>query len=207
MKWFRLFLAFCALVAVVSLCFFFSPDAISQSARTYTSDRLEAHLFGIVDRYKSGNTTRFDRMEVSIAMWFGSTVFSFSYPEAAAILTHYMDGKTDELKLGADYVRNSPVVRDAIKKQKAGPVRFYQHQDYRLSLAVNGFDLTARSKGNRTYYTLSQRIVFSHPKSDADVYTNIVIGKFRFKFPDGLVWLKDKDRCCKPFVVSFAWVE
>lgn len=205
MKWFRAFLAFCFLAVIVSLCFFFSPDAISQSIRSYASDRLEKHLFGIVDRYKSGNATSFDRMEVSVAMWFGGALFSFSYPEAAAILSHYLNGNTDELKLDADYVKNSPVVRDAIKKRKAKSVRFYQHQDYRLSLAVNGFDLKAQSKGNRTYYKLSQKIEFSHPKSDEDIYTNIVIGKFSFKFPDGLVWLGDG--CCKPFIVSFEWVE
>jgi hypothetical protein len=75
-------------------------------------------------------------------------------PEAAQILDHYTSGNGDTLWLDSSYLQRSPVVIKHAKPLKTGELRkvgMHQHEDWRLSYALNGFTLERTKKGYRIY--------------------------------------------------------
>ena len=80
-------------------------------------------------------------------------------PEGFAVLKHYMFGDGSTLVLESDYIPTSPVIKDALEKMKVGQTKkisFKQEKDWRLSYAINGFDLTKTNSG----FTIKQWIAF-----------------------------------------------
>ena len=66
------------------------------------------------------------------------------FPEASTILKHYCFGNGETLHLQSDYIRTSPVVQRKLKQMKVGDkkiVGMHQWQDWRLSYAINGFEM------------------------------------------------------------------
>ena len=66
------------------------------------------------------------------------------FPEASTILRHYCFGNGDTLYLQSDYIQTSPVVQRKLKKMKVGDkkiVGMHQWEDWRLSYAINGFEM------------------------------------------------------------------
>ncbi|MBK0401879.1 hypothetical protein I5M27_02715 [Adhaeribacter sp. BT258] len=119
------------------------------------------------------------------------------YPESANLLEHYLDGTGKNLYLEADYFRKSPVVRknlNSMRVNETKEVRFKQHEDWRLSYALNPFYL----KKGRKMIKIYQEIEFSTKKG---VYTNLNFYFFKVRLPDRLVHVLKP----KPFMVYISW--
>ena len=116
-------------------------------------------------------------------------------PEGFAVLKHYMFGDGSTLVLESDYIPTSPVIIDALEKLKVGQTKkisFKQEKDWRLSYAINGFDLTKTQNG----FTIKQWIAFDRT---GKVFTYIKTPLGKFKVYDNWVHLVN----CKPFMVYF----
>ena len=106
--------------------------------------------------------------------------FKITAPEGCSVLQHYFLGNGETLELKSDYFPKSPVIIAALKGMRVGEVKkvnFQQNKDWRLSYALNPFHIVKKKNG----FDIYQYIKFS---STGDVYTNINLGGFKFKFKD-----------------------
>jgi hypothetical protein len=119
---------------------------------------------------------------VFFVLFFGFIVVYFivsrsDYREGVIVLSHYLFGNGSDLILESDYMPQSPVIRKRLKTMKIGEkqrVSFKQQQDWRLSYAINGFELTKTSSG----FSIHQYIAFD---TTGTVYTDVksIFGKVR----------------------------
>ncbi|MCF8214773.1 MAG: hypothetical protein K9I92_06420 [Chitinophagaceae bacterium] len=103
------------------------------------------------------------------------------------------DGST--LVLESDYIPTSPVIKDALDKMKIGQTKkisFKQDKDWRLSYAINGFDLTKTKSG----FTTKQWIAFDRT---GKVFTYIKTPLGKFKVYDNWVHVVK----CRPFMMVY----
>lgn len=106
--------------------------------------------------------------------------FKITAPEGCTVLQHYFFGNGETLELKSDYLPKSPVIIEALKHMRVGEVKkvtFIQKQDWRLSYALNPFNIKKLKNGFDVY----QYIKFKNKK---EIYTIIYIGGFKFKFKD-----------------------
>jgi hypothetical protein len=116
-------------------------------------------------------------------------------PEGFAVLKHYMFGDGSTLVLESEYIPTSPVIIQALEKMKVGETKkisFKQDKDWRLSYAINGFNLTKTQNG----FTIKQWIAFD---TTGKVFTYIITPLGKFKVYDNWVHVVE----CKPFMVLF----
>lgn len=116
-------------------------------------------------------------------------VGSIIYPEASKILSHYCFGNGQELILQSNYIKNSPVVVNELKKMRIGEkkkVSFKQYQDWRLSYALNPFYIEKR----KDKIIISQYIKFDNTDKSYTWFGP-------FKISDNIVHVFD----CTPFYV------
>ena len=109
--------------------------------------------------------------------------FKITAPEGCSVLSHYFLGDGEPLILESDYLPKSPVIINALKGMRVGEVKkvtFEQNKDWRLSYALNPFHIVKKRNG----FDIYQYIKFS---STGDVYTNINLASFKFKFKDNWV--------------------
>ena len=110
------------------------------------------------------------------------------------VLSHYISGSGETLQLDPVYIKNSSVVRKAIKNMRIGETKkisFKQSEDWRLSYALNPFRIARKSDG----YEISQWIEFDRSNK---VYTYLNLGFTKIKVYDNLVHAYS----CKPFMVK-----
>ena len=127
-----------------------------------------------------------------LLIWWGNKIIP---PEGFAVLKHYMFGDGSTLVLESDYIPTSPVIIDALETMKVGQTKkisFKQEKDWRLSYAINGFNLTKTKNG----FTIKQWIAFDRT---GKVFTYIKTPLGKFKVYDNWVHLVE----CKPFIVIF----
>ena len=120
----------------------------------------------------------------------------FIAPEASKILSHYCFGNGDTLYLNSTYLSESPVILRQARKLKVGQsiknLGFKQHEDWRLSYALNPFTIKRTRKG----YIVSQWIEFDKTRK---VTTKLNLFLFTITIPDSIVHTYD----CTPFLVIF----
>jgi hypothetical protein len=120
----------------------------------------------------------------------------FVSPEGSKILYHYCFGNGDTLYLDGSYLSKSPVILRQAKKLKVGQsiknLGFKQHEDWRLSYALNPFTI----KRTRKEYIVSQWIEFDKTRK---VKTKLNLFLFTITIPDSIVHCYD----CTPFLVVF----
>lgn len=113
-------------------------------------------------------------------------------PEGSKILDHYCSGDGDTLFLENSYIKKSPVILREIKGMKEGQikkVRFYQNEDWRLSYALNPFNIK-KEKGKIKIYQL---IKFDNKGKD---YTDLNLGFTKIRVKDNIVHVYK----CKPYI-------
>ena len=111
--------------------------------------------------------------------------FKITAPEGSAILQHYCFGNGEDLELKSDYLPNSPVIINKLKKMRIGQderVTLSQYEDWRLSYALNPFQLVKKRNGFEIY----QYIEFD---KTGNVPTQIKIGFIQFGVKDSWVHL------------------
>jgi hypothetical protein len=113
------------------------------------------------------------------------------FREGIQVVTHYMFGNGSDLQLRSDHIPHSPVIRKRLASMQVGEtvrVSFRQQDDWRLSYAINGFQLTKTKTGFRIY----QRIEFDQ---SGKVYTDIKTPFGNIRLFDNWVHVID----CKAF--------
>ena len=109
--------------------------------------------------------------------------FKITDPEGCAILQQYYFVNGDPLELKSDYLPHSPVIIKALKRmhvEQVKTIRFHQKNDWRLSYALNPFDLKKTANG----FSISQWIDFD---TSGDVFTVINFYIFKIKIKDSWV--------------------
>jgi hypothetical protein len=109
--------------------------------------------------------------------------FKITAPEGCSVLQHYFLGNGKPLVLESDYLPKSPVIINALKGMRVGEVKrvtFEQKEDWRLSYALNPFQLKKLKNGFDVY----QYIKFDN---EGEVYTTINLGVLKFNFKDNWV--------------------
>ena len=125
---------------------------------------------------------------------------AIAYPEAGAILRHYIYGGGMELELSSEYFRRSPYLRARIAELgpgSHGPIWFRQSDDWRLSLALNPYYIDIEEERIRVFHP---HIEFAAIRG-AETYTIVPIGKLRIRFYDNLVSALDPT----PFAAYAEW--
>lgn len=117
-------------------------------------------------------------------------------PEAARITQHYVFGNGEDLHLNADYIKNSPVILKNLNL-KPGEVRkiaLKQHEDWRLSYALNPMHIKRNGKG----YTVYEYVDYGHGVN-RHVVSQLNLGLFKIKVYDNIVHSFE----CTPFTAYF----
>jgi len=72
------------------------------------------------------------------------------FPEAAEILKHYLHGDGSELTVSNSYIKHSPFINKIIREKGVGThkIFFRQHNDWRLSYALNPFSIQVKKNGD-----------------------------------------------------------
>jgi hypothetical protein len=175
-------------------------DPFSVTLREHTEAAINGHSERLFQRLNEGRLTRFDIGQLHTFVLAGVAIGRFSYPEASMILYHYVYGDGSELELPSDYFRQSRYLSSKVAELgpgRHGPIGFKQHDDWRLSLALNPFFLDIT--GNR--------VRISHPRiefaaaSGAAVRTVVPIGKLRINVYDNLI----SALAPTPFAVYAEW--
>jgi hypothetical protein len=106
-------------------------------------------------------------------------------PEGGAVIYHYLYGEGKDLWLSPDYIQRSSVITRSLALLREGESRrftFRQADDFRLSFAVNPFNLRRKDGG---YVLLWQKIEFD---AKPYTYTTLDYGIGSFRLPDALIY-------------------
>ncbi|QQZ30870.1 hypothetical protein HMY34_04750 [Thiothrix subterranea] len=130
----------------------------------------------------------------------GIAVSWFRYPEASALLFHYVYGDGSDLSLSADYFRESGYLKEKIAALgigQHGAIGLRQQDDWRLALTLNPYYLDVTE----------QQVVLFHPHiafaplDSQRVPTIVPIGKLKIRVFDNLVSALEP----KPFRAYAVW--
>jgi hypothetical protein len=210
MIWFRVTLLTLFACGAGAGVFLFSPDPLSEVVRDAVGNRLNHHFDEMYLRARRGQATSADRFTLRVV--YGGMVAGgrLAYPEAASILGHYLEGRTDDLILSADYFRRSPVVRRALRTKacgRIGPVGLRTNEDPRLAYALNPFFIEVRCEHGQRQIDVWQRIEFAPLDGRGRVNTTFRIGRLALRLDDSLVHVFDAEGGCRPFLVHSRWSE
>ena len=106
-------------------------------------------------------------------------------PEGGQVTWHYLHGEGKDLWLSPDYIQQSPVITRSLALLREGESRrftFRQADDFRLSFAVNPFNLRRKAGGD---VLLWQKIEFD---AKPHTYTILDYGIGSFRLPDALIY-------------------
>lgn len=161
---------------------------------------VDGHLTAMHRRHLAGRSTPADYWQCRLLYGAIGHLGGLRYPEAGAIITHYLGGSGRDLWLPAGYLRRSPVVRRHLATLRPGQTRVVtlrQAEDWRLSYALNPFRLR-RGPGSKV--ELWQWMAFL---PDPAARTVLNLGLVRFTVPDGLILVLRP----KPFMARSTWRE
>ena len=183
----------------VLLFFFFLALVLWSPMGRLVERGVDAHLAGIHRRQLADRNTALDRWQCRLL--YGGIVIlgGLCYPEGAAVIDHYLHGSGQDLYLASDYIRHSPVVRRQLAALPVGRttvVKLRQEEDWRLSYALNAFQL--RREAHRV--VIYQWMAFDPRPA---VRTVLDLGLVRFTVPDGLIHVLHP----RPYMVHCEWTE
>lgn len=171
-------------------------------------DYLTEYFYDVETRRIKGTSTLLDKVMMQITfrtMTAGATIV---YPEAAKVLRQCVKGNGKDVRLPSRYLKNSPVVKKAIKGKKDGiygPFYLKQTEDVRLSYAYNPFHIEIKTdKKGRKHIKIYEWMQFHHPKNSRGVRTTFFLGPMTFKLSDSLVFVASD---CEPFWAYAEWVQ
>ncbi len=180
------FLSITSIVAISGISIVFLDDPISRRLRGTTQKVVNDYCKRLADRSQKDELGFLDKSVLHSGVLIGVGISKFIYPEASALLFHYVYGDGSDLELSSVYFKNSEYLADQIKKSGLGfhgPVGMKQDADYRLSLALNPYYLEIETGRVRIYHP---NIEFA-PVSGKKVPTIIPLGKLKIRVYDNLI--------------------
>jgi hypothetical protein len=125
---------------------------------------------------------------------------SILYPEAAIILSHYIDGDGSDITIESDYFFQTAVVKNALEEKKniIGPIIIKTNDDPRLGYAINGFYI----KNDQNDMQIYQTIEFGG-RNNKEAYTplRIPMKNTTINLPHRLIRVFEETGGCKSFTV------
>ncbi|BBA36999.1 hypothetical protein sS8_5076 [Methylocaldum marinum] len=198
MWWFGL--SVCLTLGLTTYSLLAGEDRFSNMFRITLENRVNQTLARLSQATAKDTLTPSDRRLVKVFVSSGIALGRWVYPEAAQVLSHYINGKGKPLALPSDYFQKSRYLNELIHSKKDGihgPLTFQQKRDWRLSLALNPLYLAISGDHIKLYHP---KIEFAHaPQSD--VYTVVPIGKLNIVFYDNLISALNPT----PFYVFSEW--
>jgi len=179
----------------------FSADPVSNKLRSSFEQALNGYIAKLAFRASSRTLTAIDKSVIRSSLFIGTSISKLNYPEAVALLNHYVHGEGEDLRLDAAYFKKSDYLKTVISKLGVGvhgPITLNQNEDWRLSLALNPYYLEITELNVKIYHP---RIEFA--KVDGElVHTIVPIGRLRLKVYDNLVSALE----VSPFYVYAEWL-
>jgi hypothetical protein len=166
-----------------TLLFFFGVIMMISPVGRIIERGINLHLMSINNRLHTNSLTTMDKLQCRFI--YGSIILGgkFIFPEGSEMLDQYINGNGEDHYIDADYIKTSPVVEKHLANMRVGETRvvvFKQHEDWRLSYALNPF----RIKKEKDKVKIWQEIVFLKRK---DIYTDLNFGIFKIRLQDGLI--------------------
>ncbi|HEA26640.1 MAG TPA: hypothetical protein ENH92_05900 [Ectothiorhodospiraceae bacterium] len=161
-------------------------DPVSVKLRAGTERYLNGYVEYLTKEAKDGTLGSFDMAILHTCILTGIATTRFIYPEGSILLYHYIYGDGSDLELPSSYFRESGYLRKKIEELGPGdhgPIVLRQHEDWRLSLALNPYYLSISDRRIRIYHP---RIEFATLDS-TKVRTVIPLGKMKLQVYDNLV--------------------
>ena len=161
-------------------------DPLSTQLCSKTEQYLNAYVENLTERAGQHNLNLLDKAALHSGVLTGVAVSWFHYPEASALLLHYVYGDGSDLQLSADYFRKSVYLKKKIAALGIGRhelIGLHQQDDWRLALTLNPYYLDITE----------QQVVLFHPRIafaslDAPRVPTIgPIGQLRIRVFDNLV--------------------
>jgi hypothetical protein len=177
-------------LGAIAIAFAISVTMLDDPVSAALRERAEAFLAALserlYERHREDRLTRFEVCLLHAATLAGVAGTRLAYPEASALLYHYVYGDGSPLELPSSYFRNSTYLKAKVRELgpgRHGPIGFEQSADWRLSLALNPYYLTLEGKRVRISHP---RIEFASAKA-RPTRTVVPIGKLRIRVHDNLV--------------------
>ena len=137
-------------VSVTSL-----DDPVSKSLRKNTEQSFNGYVDLLLNKASTGSLNSIDKTIMNVGTWTGVGVTKFIYPEASALLNHYVYGNGSALELPSDYFQNNKYLQakiNSLGNGKHGPINLEQHEDWRLSLVFNPYFLQITPQTAKIYH-------------------------------------------------------
>lgn len=189
------------LASIFSISITALDDPLSKNLRAKTETSINSYVENLTDKAFSGSLSFFDQAVLNISVLSGVAYTRFTFPEASALLYHYVYGNGSDLMLDSTYFQASDYLNQTITTLglgEHGPIAFKQNQDWRLSLALNPYYLNISNERVRLFHP---KITFA-PLSEKDkTFTIVPIGKMKLKIYDNLISAMNP----RPFYVYSEW--
>jgi len=188
------------ILGLATYCLLAGEDQFSNAFRAKVENQVNEMLTELSHKTGEDTLSLSDRRLVKAFVYSGIALGRWAYPEAAQVLSHYIDGKGKTLALPSDYFQKSQYLNWLVHDKKDGthgPFSFQQKRDWRLSLALNPLYLEINGDQIKLYHP---KIEFAHARQ-SDVYTVVPIGKLNIVFYDNLISALNPT----PFYVFSEW--
>jgi len=162
-------------------------DPLSNSLRAKTEDSINLYVEDLTDKAFNGNLSFFDKTVLHLSVLSGVAYTRFTFPEASALLYHYVYGDGSDLALDAAYFQKSDYLKRTITTLglgEHGPIALKQSQDWRLSLALNPYYLNVTKNSVKIFHP---KITFAPLNEKDKTFTIVPIGKMKLKIYDNLI--------------------
>ena len=173
----------------------------SNAFRAAVENQVNQTIIRLSHATADDTLTSSDRRLVKAFVSLGITLGRWEYPEAAQVLSHYLDGDGKPLSLPSEYFQKSQYLNSLVNDKGDGihgPFTFQQKRDWRLSLALNPLYLAITGDHIKLYHP---KIQFAQARQ-SDVYTVVPIGKLNILFYDNLISALNPT----PFYVFSEWM-
>lgn len=175
------------LASIFSISVLALNDPFSNNLRTKTEESINSYVESLTDKAFSGSLSFFDRAVLNISVLSGVAYTRFTFPEASALLYHYVYGDGADLILDSTYFQASDYLSQTITTLgvgEHGPIALKQSQDWRLSLALNPYYLKVTAERVRLFHP---KITFAPLNEKDKTLTIVPIGKMRLRIYDNLI--------------------
>lgn len=189
------------LLSLFSLSVTLLDDPLSQTLRSATERHLNQYIEALSEKSSQGTLCTLDKALLHTSVLAGITLSRLPYPEASALLYHYVYADGSDLELPSSYFEQSAYLQTIISRLgegQHGPIALKQDDDWRLSLALNPYYLTVTPESVRLYHP---NITFASVQDSDKVMTVVPIGKLKLNVYDRLISALNP----KPFYVYSEW--
>lgn len=168
-------------------------DPLSKSFRAKTEASINSYVEGLTDKAFDGSLSFFDKTVLHFSVLSGVVYTRFTFPEASALLYHYVYGDGSDLMLDSAYFQKSDYLNRTITTLglgEHGPIALEQSQDWRLSLALNPYYLSVTKNNVKLFHP---KITFAPLHEKDKTFTIVPIGKMKLKIYDNLISAMNPD--------------